>query len=223
MVNMTKKKGLVSFIFCALCVFLIPFFTVACADTSVKDGIEISNAFKTEYEIGEAIDVSGGVLKCVIDGKESFVPITVEMVSGFDSSTAGDDKQLVITYNDMTTTLNYKVYPEFLTLNQYYFAYEYEMYNYIKFMSNATFEIFQSLNEINPDEESPTAIFTNATREIKNNKWVITAYWDYGESELPEQYTESIKVVVNSKDSLTVTFISNTGVEAATFNFSPMQ
>ena len=222
MTNMTKKKSIISFIFCALCVFLIPFVAVGCTDKMGADGLEISNAFKTEYEIGETLDVSGGVLKCVIDGKEDFVPITVEMVSGFDSSTAGD-KQLVITYNEMTTTLNYKVYPEFLALNQYYFAYEDGLYNYVKFLSNSTFEIYQSVNAINPDEETPQAIFINATREIVNNKWVISADWDYGDTELPEQYTESIKVVVNSKDSLTITFISNTGVEAAMFNFSLAQ
>ena len=73
-----------------------------------QDGIEIISSFKTQYFVGEDVDVTGGIISCTINGKTKQVALTDEMISGFSSATPGTRK-LVITYQDLTMTVSYTV------------------------------------------------------------------------------------------------------------------
>lgn len=59
---------------------------------------------KVEYKTGEELDVAGGVLKVTkASGAVEEVPFTKDMISGFDSSKAGE-LTLNVTYEGLTTT-----------------------------------------------------------------------------------------------------------------------
>ena len=59
---------------------------------------------KVEYKTGEELDVAGGVLKVTkASGAVEEVPFTKDMISGFDSSKAGE-LTLTVTYEGLTTT-----------------------------------------------------------------------------------------------------------------------
>ena len=69
-------------------------------------GIAISSTgHKTEYKVGEALDVSGLTLKATYsDDTEKEVPVDTGMVSGFDTSAAIASQTLTIKYYGGTTT-----------------------------------------------------------------------------------------------------------------------
>ena len=70
----------------------------ACGEDPVSPEIEIKAAFKTEYVIGDELDVSGGILAYTNeDGQTKDVEITEEMISGFTTETAGT-RSMVLTY-----------------------------------------------------------------------------------------------------------------------------
>ncbi|WP_295738156.1 bacterial Ig-like domain-containing protein, partial [uncultured Oscillibacter sp.] len=61
-------------------------------------------ANKTVYTLGEPLDVAGLTITAALsDGNTETVPVNADMVSGFDSSTAGV-KTLTITYGGQTTS-----------------------------------------------------------------------------------------------------------------------
>ncbi|MBQ8752062.1 MAG: bacterial Ig-like domain-containing protein, partial [Clostridia bacterium] len=64
----------------------------------------VSAPAKTTYEGGEALDVTGGVLKVSYsDGSTENVDITAAMVTGFDADTAGE-QTLTVTYGEKAVT-----------------------------------------------------------------------------------------------------------------------
>ena len=66
------------------------------------ESITVSGPTKTEYEIGDELDLTGLVVTAhYSDGSE--VAVEDYEVSGFDSSTAGE-KTITVTYQDKTTT-----------------------------------------------------------------------------------------------------------------------
>ena len=73
-----------------------------------KDGIKINTSFKTEYCMGDTLDVTGGILDYTKDGKTTQVVITSTMVSGFTSSTTGT-RRVVITYDGFTCMVSYTI------------------------------------------------------------------------------------------------------------------
>ncbi|SDG20395.1 Listeria/Bacterioides repeat-containing protein [Fontibacillus panacisegetis] len=72
----------------------------------VITGITVSDSvYKTEYKVGEPLDVTGLTLDIAwSDGSNTVVPVTAEMVSGFNSSAAVESQILTITYGDYTAT-----------------------------------------------------------------------------------------------------------------------
>lgn len=81
-------------------------FTVTILDTDEKApqglfwGLTFKTSPKTEYKVGEALDVTGGVLnRHYTDDSVLELAMTAEMVSGFDSSKAGT-YTLTITYTE---------------------------------------------------------------------------------------------------------------------------
>ncbi len=79
---------------------------VAVVDESVSVK---TNLTKTSYFVGDLLDVSGLTLEVAKNNGEQYdVTVTAEMVTGFDSTTAGE-QTLTITYNDLTTSVKVTV------------------------------------------------------------------------------------------------------------------
>lgn len=71
--------------------------------------IELDSSFKTEYFVGETLDISGGKIKLTYNnGDTEEINITKEMISQF-STEEPTEKNLTITYNSKTCEVQYKV------------------------------------------------------------------------------------------------------------------
>ena len=82
-------------------------FTFEKTAAAAVTGISINTLpTKTEYFVGEDIDLTGAKISATYeDGNSKTVDITSEMISGFDSSTAGTNT-VTVTYEGKTTTFN---------------------------------------------------------------------------------------------------------------------
>lgn len=70
---------------------------------------------KTEYYEGELLNVSGGSINLIYDdGSTTNLPLTLDMVSEFDSYRVGS-QNLTITYENFTTQLTITVRPKYVT------------------------------------------------------------------------------------------------------------
>jgi len=83
----------------------------ACGNEPKLTSIAVkSTAHKTEYCVGDTLDVSGLIIEAIYsDGKKEEVPVTKDMVSGFDSSQETSSKALTITYGGKSTEYNISV------------------------------------------------------------------------------------------------------------------
>ena len=89
----------------------------AAAEVTVPDGenmvksIAVSgDGYKKEYYTGEELDVTGlQITVTMSDDTTSTIPVTEDMVSGFDSSAAVDEQTLTVTYKGNTATFVIKV------------------------------------------------------------------------------------------------------------------
>ena len=71
-------------------------------ETKIKADVKISNQFKDTYVVGEKFDPTGLTLEIEnADGTKTVIPVTNEMVSGFDSSKVGNG-EAIITYEDFS-------------------------------------------------------------------------------------------------------------------------
>lgn len=69
-----------------------------------------STGHKTEYTVGDALDVTGlTILAAYSDGTSRTVPVTPDMVSGFDSTNAADSLTLTVAYEGQETTYSVRV------------------------------------------------------------------------------------------------------------------
>lgn len=68
--------------------------------TVVSSQLEKSESVKTEYNIGDELDVTGLSVKVTYsDNSSKTVAVTKEMVTGFDSSAAAQSQELTVTYD----------------------------------------------------------------------------------------------------------------------------
>ena len=83
----------------------------ACGNEPKLTSIAVkSTAHKTEYCVGDTLDVSGLIIEAIYsDGKKEEVPVTKDMVSGFDSSKVTSSQTLTITYSGKTTNFIIKI------------------------------------------------------------------------------------------------------------------
>ncbi|MBO4934834.1 MAG: leucine-rich repeat protein [Clostridia bacterium] len=70
--------------------------------------IVVVNLPKTAYKVSDELDVSGGTIMAIYDGWNERLPMTVDMVSGFDNSIVGT-QVLTVSYGGATTTYNVTV------------------------------------------------------------------------------------------------------------------
>lgn len=73
-----------------------------------NSGITLHTSFKTEYYMGESLDLTGGILDYTVGTNTSNIAITSDMISGFTSQAPGT-RQLAITYRNFTCTIPYTV------------------------------------------------------------------------------------------------------------------
>lgn len=74
-----------------------------------NSGIKINTAFKTEYYMGENLDVSGGIIDYTDrNNTTQQIAIYENMVSGFTSATAGT-RNLIVTHGSYTCMIPYTV------------------------------------------------------------------------------------------------------------------
>ena len=68
-----------------------------------------STPYKTSYYVGESLDLSGLEIEATYsDGSTSYVDVSLDMVSGFDSSVIGN-QTLTVTYSDCTVTFDIEI------------------------------------------------------------------------------------------------------------------
>ena len=78
----------------------------------VLDSIEITAPTKTQYNVGGTLDLTGGTVTIKYeDGTSKTIDMTVDMVSGFDSSLGVMGQELTVSYthNDVTKTATFTV------------------------------------------------------------------------------------------------------------------
>ena len=81
-----KNKLKIMSIFCFVFACCFSILLTGCSKSEPK--IQIESQFKTNYYVGESLDVLGGILKYTdANEKESFVEITPEMISSFTTHT----------------------------------------------------------------------------------------------------------------------------------------
>lgn len=101
------KKIILSVV--AFMILVVPAVLMGCGNDPIEATLEILQEFKTEYYVGEELDVSGGILKYTEEGKTpEYIEIEDDMVSFFYNETAGD-KTLVIEYKEESVEVDYKV------------------------------------------------------------------------------------------------------------------
>ena len=81
-----------------------------CAKTKEKsdDGITLHTGFQTEYLVGDSLNLDNGKIKCTEDGKSTIVVLQEDMVTGFDTKTAGE-KEMLVTYHGYQLLVKYSV------------------------------------------------------------------------------------------------------------------
>ncbi|MGN1213157.1 MAG: bacterial Ig-like domain-containing protein [Christensenellales bacterium] len=89
-----------------------------------SEKIEIYTSFKTEYEIGEKLDLTNGKIEYTdANGKKTIVEITTDMITAFNSDTVGN-RDLIVTYKGNTITVPYKINPPAFPITNAIYRYE---------------------------------------------------------------------------------------------------
>lgn len=174
MKNITKKIALIcSFVF----VFAATILFTGC-NKDLED-LQIYTGFKTEYVVGESLDLTNGKLIYTDnDGKETIISITESMISSFSTATAGT-REMVITYNNKTLLYSYTVVADVQVGDLYYltpsiFTTSSNMYDYIYIKTTEVFSFGASTKS--PENITDSELQTNATftRSLVGGKVVYT-------------------------------------------------
>ena len=89
--------------------FFIEFKVSIYRNADTINRILVSDAWKRNYDIGEEFSESELVLYSG-SGEESRVPFTKDMITGFDTSTVGTNKEATVTYLTFTVNVKYNVF-----------------------------------------------------------------------------------------------------------------
>ena len=104
----SKRKMWLMIVPALLMLILVPIILAGCGGS--KTNLKLTTPFnKTEYYLGEELDVNGGVLTYTDEnGEESVVIVEESFVTGFDTSTSGR-KTMTIIYENKTVSVSYVV------------------------------------------------------------------------------------------------------------------
>lgn len=115
---MTKKLRISLCIVFAFLLLLLSAVMVGCGDTDKGNTNEYgevvvkSGMIRTEYAVGDELEITGGVLEFTQNEKTTHVAITESMISNFSTERAGSFT-MIVTYKGNTTTVGYTVYEGF--------------------------------------------------------------------------------------------------------------
>ncbi len=149
------------------------FTLVACGETPTPDGIELHSSFRTEYYIGESLDLAGGILEYTHEGITIPVAIEESMVSGFTTEMAGT-REMVVTYETYAITVSYSVRDTIFELNTAYrstvlmsevFDNDNDVYLYVWFISGKTMLMTSSVEV--PEEVKNSQVPTGDNISVK--------------------------------------------------------
>lgn len=175
------KKFMKAMWVCAfMLVFSLPILLTGCSNGDLEN-LKIYTDFKTEYFVGESLDVTNGKLSYTDkDGKEIIVSVKEEMISSFSTATEGE-REMIITYNSKTITYNYVVNkkPADVKVGDLYYLSpsafsNYDGYNDYIYIKNSNVFAISSTN-VAPESMSETYLPTNNftfTKSIENKKVV---------------------------------------------------
>ena len=103
------NKKLVLILLATIMVFSSLFVLVSCGEEVSIDHLEIYSMPKTEYSLGESLDIRDAKIKVVYkDNTEKLVDITSSMISGFDSNTLGE-QYIKVYYENHSTVFTVTV------------------------------------------------------------------------------------------------------------------
>lgn len=104
----SKRKIWLMVVPALLMLMLVPLILAGCGGS--KTNLKLTTPFnKTEYYLGEELNVNGGVLTYTDEnGEENVVIVEESFVTGFDSSTPGT-KMMTIIYENKTVSVSYVV------------------------------------------------------------------------------------------------------------------
>lgn len=176
--------------------------------------IKIYSNPKTEYLVGAELDLTDAKIEYTdSNGQKSVVEITTNMVTSFNTSTAGENREMIITYKGYTTTVKYNVKelvdidinavyysnPSNVLLTNQKLGYNTESdaneyYDYVRFVSNNAFEFsYQKVTPNNYNNGNAASPIT-CTASIVNNKKVYTANTQIGTMEITVLSNNKIKL-----------------------------
>lgn len=199
-------------------------------NSTTKESLKIHTNFKTEYEIGETLDLTDEKIQYTDEqGEKTVVAITTTMVSGFSTETAGS-RQLIITYQGKTLLVDYTVYRVYdMEVNALYYCHPSQMvamenalygsnrnvneyYDYIQFSSsNSTGMTSTQKDPQTFLQESGFATYMTCTSSKENHKKTYTMTTPNG---------AVIKVTVVNENTLHLTATSGSeNVENYEMNF----
>lgn len=155
--------------------------------------INCFSEFKTEYIVGEELDITNGVLKVTQNGAESYVEITSDMIDYFNSDVVGTRK-MVLSYKGKSIEIEYTVseplkmldkqiyYDSSMAVTTLYYV-DYEMgiiYAYSDNNQRETLaEVVEDFNELKVN--NPTGKYMQTfTTEMNNGKLEIIVEVYYG-------------------------------------------
>lgn len=213
-----KKLSKIFLALALVLVFAVPFVFAGCengASNAKEEGIKIHTTFKTEYEVGEDLDVTNGKLVYTdTKGKETVVAITADMITSFSTATVGT-RQMIVTYQGFTTLVDYEVY-QVVDVNVGDLFYcrpalfgaptpedVENYYTYVKFSADSKVSVDTS--SAAPADYVPngyTQTF-NTTKEKVNKKYVYTITNPFGSN-------GSIVITVVDENTISVTATNST-------------
>lgn len=209
-----KKLSKILLTFAFVLMLAVPFALIGCGEAKINEGIEIHTSFKTEYDVGDELDLGEGKITYTDEkGTQTVVEITSSMISSFDTTSAGS-KEMTVTYNDYTVLVPYTVYDVFdveggaIYVGQVPNNNE-NSYFVVKFNNSKTsFRVFYASNEEDIEIEHSTDTIASCTREKINHQWIYRGSWEGGQATITAinakqvhiEVTESTQTISLNKD-----------------------
>ena len=160
-------------------ILVVPFAIVGCGN-KIEEGIKIHTNFKTEYDVGEVLDLANGKITYTNeDGKKVVVALQADMISSFNTQTPGE-REMIITYQGCTVLVPYTVYDVYdVEVGAYYYSavttqdgFPQDGFLVVKFNSKTQFAVYTVSDE--QYITSGGSYYYNCTSEMVNHKCVYT-------------------------------------------------
>ena len=207
-----------------LLLFVAVTFVVSGCDlfSSRQATITLTQPFKTEYNVGDELDVTGGIITYTdVNGVSTTVTVTKSMISGFNSQTetGSNPRTMIITYNGATFSVGYTVSQNYADIlnNQVYYAVVTDHAGYYYYLAKTdSTNMFVTGLPLGPGDfvlseytnsENNTGIFIPVTRSVSNNVVKYSGTKAVGTGS--EQIVYALDVTLNSANEIQVTYKMN--------------